>query len=471
MSGLMLIRLRHYLDAWQHYWRKRRHLTPAAYRPEEADFLPGALALQEKPLHPLPHVLVWLIMLLLVLALLWAFCGHIDIVATATGKVIPGGNSKVIQTDGTAIVRQIRVTEGEPVHAGDPLLVLDDTLVRADVGRLRSELAAALADNVRAVTLLKALPEGKLSMDIVFPTGLTVAQQNETRRRIQGQYVAYTEQQAQILAGIAQIRAQQQEAEAELHHLQALVPVNQTLAEDYRGLSQKHFVSRHDWLRQEQTRLDSVKQVAVQEARIATLQASEKEAEAKGLSQTADYRQSLLELEQQSQTQAETRRQELGKAQEQLRRMTLRAPVSGTVQQLAVHTVGGVVTAAQPLMVIVPADAPVEVETFVENQDIGFIHPGQSVTVKIETFNYTRYGFITGTVKSVSRDAIEDEKRGLIYSVRIALSRKEMDIGGHPVAVSPGMAVRAEIKTDRQRVIDYFLSPLKVYIDESLHER
>lgn len=107
-----LIRLQHYLDTWRRYWRERRQLMPAAYRPEEADFLPGALALQEKPLHPLPHVLVWLIMLLLVLALAWAFCGHIDIVATATGKVIPGGNSKLVQTDETAIVRQIRVTDG-----------------------------------------------------------------------------------------------------------------------------------------------------------------------------------------------------------------------------------------------------------------------------------------------------------------------------------------------------------------------
>ncbi|HGG6556737.1 TPA: HlyD family type I secretion periplasmic adaptor subunit [Salmonella enterica subsp. diarizonae serovar 61:i:z] len=466
-----LMRLQHYLDTWRRYWRERRQLMPAAYRPEEADFLPGALALQEKPLHPLPHVLVWLIMFLLVLTLVWAFCGHIDIVATATGKVIPGGNSKLIQTDETAIVRQIRVTDGQEVRVGDPLLVLDDTLVRADVARLRSEQAAALADNVRARTLLQSLLDGHLTDKIFFPSGLTTEQQDATRRRIQGQYMAYTGQQAQAQAGIAQIRAQQQEAEAELHHLQALVPVNRTLAGDYQGLARKHFVSRHDYLRQEQVRLDSVKQVTVQEARIATLQASEKEAEAKKQSQASDYRQSLLELEQQSQTRAETTRQELRKSLEQMRRMTLRTPVNGTVQQLAAHTPGGVVTAAQPLMVIVPADEPVEVEAFVENQDIGFIHPGQSVAVKIETFNYTRYGFITGTVKSVSRDAIEDEKRGLIYSVRIALSRKEMDIGGRPVAVSPGMAVRAEIKTDRQRVIDYFLSPLRVYIDESLRER
>ncbi|ECA7544108.1 HlyD family type I secretion periplasmic adaptor subunit [Salmonella enterica subsp. enterica serovar Strasbourg] len=461
----------HCLTVWRRYWRQRRQLAPAAYRPEEADFLPGALALQEKPLSPLPHVLVWLLMLLLVLALVWAFCGHIDIVATATGKVIPGGNSKVIQTDETALVRRIMVTEGQTVRAGEPLLFLDDTLVRADVVRLRSELAAAMADNIRAGVLLQALRTGGLPVRVRFPSLLTAVQQDETWRRIQGQYQAWREQQILAEAGIAQIRAQQEEAEAELQHLKALVPVNRTLAGDYRGLAQKHFVSRHDYLRQEQVRLDSVKQVAVQKARLATLKVSEKEAEAKKQCQMADYRQSLLELEQESQTRSEMTRQELEKAQEQERRMTLRSPVDGTVQQLAVHTVGGVVTAAQPLMVTVPENAPVEVEAFVENQDIGFIHPGQRVAVKIETFNYTRYGFISGTVKSVSRDAIEDEKRGLIYSVRITLSRNVMDIGGHPVAISPGMAVRAEIKTDRQRVVDYFLSPLKVYIDESLRER
>ncbi|ELD4018240.1 HlyD family type I secretion periplasmic adaptor subunit [Salmonella enterica] len=467
----MFPRLRYYLSHWRRVWRERRRLSPGERTREEAEFLPGALALQEKPLHPLPHILVWLIMLLLVLALLWAFCGQIDIVATATGKVIPGGNSKVIQTDETAIVRRIAVTEGQTVRAGEPLMALDDTLVRADIARLRSERAAALADNVRSGVLLQALSAGHLPGTFPFPSALTPEQQTETRRRIQGQYTAFTEQTAQAEAAIALIRAQQQEAEAELHHLQALVPVNRTLAGDYQGLARKHFVSRHDWLRQEQTRIDSVRQVAVQEARTVTLKAREKEAEAKKRSQTADYRQSLLELEQQSQTRSDTTGQELEKAMEQDRRMTLRAPVDGTVQQLAVHTVGGVVTAAQPLMVVVPENAPVEVEAFVENQDIGFIRPGQSVSVKIETFNYTRYGFITGRVKSVSRDATEDEKRGLIYGVRITLDRKTVMVGGHPVPVSPGMAVRAEIKTDRQRVIDYFLSPLKVYIDESLHER
>lgn len=141
------------------------------------------------------------------------------------------------------------------------------------------------------------------------------------------------------------------------------------------------------------------------------------------------------------------------------------------MQQLAIHTHGGVVTQAQPLMIIVPSDQPVEVEAMVENKDIGFVTPGQDVEVKVETFNFTKYGVIPGTVISLSNDAIDDEKRGLVYSARIQLKEKVIQVEGRTVVLSPGMAVTAEIKTNKRRVIDYFLSPLKAYANESLRER
>ena len=135
------------------------------------------------------------------------------------------------------------------------------------------------------------------------------------------------------------------------------------------------------------------------------------------------------------------------------------------------HTVGGVVTPAQPLMVIVPLDQPVEVEALLENKDVGFVHPGQPVTVKVETFTYTRYGTLDGEVVSVSGDAIEDERRGLVYSSRIRLNSNQLSMNGQSMLLSPGMAVSAEIKTDQRRIISFFLGPLQRYRDESLRER
>jgi len=141
------------------------------------------------------------------------------------------------------------------------------------------------------------------------------------------------------------------------------------------------------------------------------------------------------------------------------------------VQQLAVHTVGGVVTPAQPLMVLVPADQALEIEAALENKDIGFVNPGQEAEIKVETFPYTRYGTLHGEVTHVSSDAINDEKRGLIYAARIKLPQTTMAVGNKHVNLAPGMAVTVEIKTGTRRVAEYFLSPLIDHASESLHER
>jgi hemolysin D len=122
-------------------------------------------------------------------------------------------------------------------------------------------------------------------------------------------------------------------------------------------------------------------------------------------------------------------------------------------------------------MVIVPSNEPVEVEAMLENKDIGFVRPGHAVEIKVETFTFTKYGTIRGIVQSISSDAIEDEKRGLVYSARITLEDNSIRVGERRITLSPGMAVRAEIKTDRRRIIDYFLSPLQQTLDESLGER
>ncbi|WP_019448913.1 HlyD family efflux transporter periplasmic adaptor subunit [Cupriavidus sp. BIS7] len=130
-----------------------------------------------------------------------------------------------------------------------------------------------------------------------------------------------------------------------------------------------------------------------------------------------------------------------------------------------------VVTEALPLMIVVPRDNPVEIEAFLENKDIGFVTTGQTATVKVETFLYTKYGTVDGTVTAVSGDAINDEKRGLIYATRVRLEKSVMNIDGREVRLSPGMAVTVEVKTGKRRVIEYFLSPLMVHGSESLRER
>jgi hemolysin D len=161
------------------------------------------------------------------------------------------------------------------------------------------------------------------------------------------------------------------------------------------------------------------------------------------------------------------------------------------VQQLAVHTVGGVVTPAQALMVIVPADSRLEIEAMVSNRDIGFVHVGEPAEVKIDTFNFTRYGLLHGEVVNISEDAIARDKpqdkndgsgsgpsdssepkgQELVYAARISLERTSMEIEEKTVNLGPGMAVTVEIKTGQRRVIEYLLSPLLRAKQAALRER
>jgi hemolysin D len=151
--------------------------------------------------------------------------------------------------------------------------------------------------------------------------------------------------------------------------------------------------------------------------------------------------------------------------------MQLSSPVDGVVQQLMIHTVGGVVTPAQKLMVVVPQESALEVEAVLQNKDIGFVEPGQDAAVKLETFPFTKYGTIPASVTHVATDAFADEKLGLVYTMRVAMLRSEVRVEDKQVALSPGMAVTVEVKTGKRRVIEYFLSPLLQHAAESFVER
>ncbi len=180
------------------------------------------------------------------------------------------------------------------------------------------------------------------------------------------------------------------------------------------------------------------------------------------------------------------------KSVERHRERTLRAPIDGVVQQLAVHTIGGVVTPAQPLLVLVPISSDLEIEAMISNQDIGFVEPGQAATIKVRTFDFTKYGLINGVVRSVSMDAVKMDpaaKDGAgskspdnsqigneansepVYVGRISLERSRIKVGDKYVNLAPGMTVTVEIVTGSRRIISYLLSPILRYGHDNMRER
>jgi hemolysin D len=460
-----------YRRAFLNAWRRRHEMDPPRRVPHEQEFLPAALSLQETPIHPLPRVIVGVIVLFAVLALLWALLGRMDIVAVAEGKVVPDSRTKTIQAIETASVRAIHVEDGQRVEKGDVLVELDSTMSNADVSRLVQEERVARLEAGRAEAFLLAMDDDDQDPLLVTDTDVPVASRRMEQRVLEGHVWRYRTRSRQMQAEIAR-RAQEVEAiRATVRGLEETLPIIERRSRDIESLADKGLAARHDYLDLEQKRIETTQELLAQRARLAEAEAALHEAEEQLAAFQAESRSDALDDMHEAWARADSLRQELIKARKRNERMKLRAPVTGTVEQLAVHTIDGVVEPAQPLMMIVPEDSEVEVEATLPNKDIGFVRPGQPAEVKLQTFPFTKYGTVPAVVTDVSQDAVQDERRGLVFVLRARLERDHVNVEGRNVRIAPGMAATVEVKTGYRRIVEYFLSPFLQYSSESLHER
>jgi len=434
--------LQRYGAAFRFHWQERHSLGGGLFNEHEAEFLPAALALQEKPLSPVARFTGRLLTTLVAVALLWSILGKIDIVVNATGKIIPSGRTKTLASVDVASVRALHVEEGQSVRAGEVLIELDTAAIDAERDKARGEAAVA--------TLLAARSEAMITaVDTLRPPrlarveGVAEEQWQAAQRHLEGQYRDF--------------RARLTRIDGEIKRYAQTLPLAAQRARDFKELAANHDVATHAWLEKEQARIDLEGQLLAARNQRAELIAQTKKEAHDALTEGGKI--------------ASASAQDALRADSHSRLLKLAAPVDGTVQQLAVHTVGGVVPAAQPIMLVVPREDQVEVEAFLENKDIGFVKVGQGAAVKIDAFEYTKYGTVSGRVNHVSHDAIQDEKKGLIYAVKVLLDQATLMVDGKEIPLSPGMSVNVEIKTGDRRIIEYVLSPLIRHQRESLNER
>jgi hemolysin D len=431
-----------YLRIFLHFWRVRKNLRTDYYNQQEAQFLPAVLALQESPASPTLRWTGRILMSLVAFFFLWTIFGRIDIIVHATGKIIPSSRTKTIASIDVASVKALHVVEGQTVKAGELLIELDSSSSDAEHDKAADAVAQARLQLARVSALRDAMTSGA-SPRLPQVQATTSAQWEAAQRQLESQY--------------RDVKSKLDRLDDEIARYGAALPLARQLAEDYQSLLADNTVSRHAWQEKEQARIDLQGQLAdARNQRSALIAQTLKEAHDEGIDASKRIEAAL---------------QDQRRAGEHSKLLKLVAPVSGTVQQLNVHTVGGVVPAAQPLMQIVPQEAALEVEAFLENKDIGFVQVGQDASVKIEAFDYTKYGTVPATVRHVSHDAIEDEKRGLIYASKIVLARHTLAAEGRTLALAPGMSVTVEIRTGTRRVIEYVLSPLIRHQRESLNER
>lgn len=452
-------------EAWRNQNEADRNRRPM----EEHEFLPAALEIMEKPPSPGLRWLMLTLCSLFAIALLWSFIGKVDVVAVATGKTLPVANVKVVQPMEIGVVRTIHVRNGQRVRKGQLLIELDNTMAGADEAQATRGLLSARISRARNDALLAHLA-GRPAR-FVAPPG-TPPEVAETQNIVISSAVAeYEAERASLAQSRAERSAELSGSLAEIEKLKQTLPLIDQQLEARKQLSARGHYPKLKVLEYEQLRVEHLKNIEVQQSAAAKARAAIGNIDA----QAARLRQAFAKTASSEMATAEdessVRGEELRKSERRRSLQQLRSPVDGVVQQLAVHTVGGVVQPAEPLMVIVPSGSEVAVEAQILNKDIGFVREGQPVRVKLEAYNFTDYGLIEGVIETISRDAIQDEKIGLVYAARIRLDRNHLMVGGQPQPIGPGMAVQAEVKTGERRIIKYLLSPISQTVAEAGRER
>lgn len=466
-------------------WRDQKLEDREKQARAETEFLPAALEIIETPPSPVFRVLLLSLCGFFLIALLWSFIGKLDVVAVASGKTLPVANVKLIQPLETGTVRAIHVRNGQRVRKGQLLIELDPTIAGADEAQASVGLMSAQIARARNRALLAHL-QGRPAT-FVAPPGAPPEFVATQQQLVASAVAEYEAERASLMQSRAERQAELAAAQAEIAKLELTLPlVDEQLAARKKLTEHGHF-SKLKLLEYEQLKVEHVQNIAIQKSSATKTRAAISNIDAQlaklrqGFAKTAAGELATAEDD------ASLRTEELKKSERRKALQELRAPVDGTVQQLAVHTIGGVVQAAQPLMVIVPDGGEVEIEARVLNKDIGFVREGQPVRVKLEAFPFTDYGLVEGRVVSISRDAVQEpvaapaggtsaqanaaKEQGLVYMARIRLERNYLQVRDRRQPIGPGLAVQAEIKTGERRIIQYLLSPISQTVDEAGRER
>jgi hemolysin D len=437
------------------------------------DFAPDILRLQQEPPSPLPRVVFYVLGALLLLLGVWSAVGRLNIIAVASGKLVPQSYVKVVQPASAGVVKEILVREGDAVKAGQVLARLDPGLSEVD--------SKQVGDQLQIARLSQRRIDGELA-------GIEPTQQAgdspELFAQMVSQYRAH--RQAQNDAVEAQ-RAMLSKAEQDLRaalemqsKLKQTLPIYQDQERAWQQLQKEGFAGRLLAEDRRRVRIEAQQELKAQlhsiEGYRATIVQSRKRME----QLDSNYRQALYNERVEITAQAEKLEQDQRK--QALRRdlLELKASEDGTVKDLATHTEGAVLTPGSVLLTIVPANEPLRAEVWVTNLDRGFVHPGQVVKVKVAPYPFQKYGMVEGVVTTVAADVTEqpandpnDQKAPPNHRFRslIELKSQYLDANGVHHPLTPGMQVDAEIKLGERTVLEYVLSPVRKAFHEAARER
>jgi len=437
---------------------------------EALEFAPGLLSIQESPPPKLPRVMMYIMTGLFVILLIWAIFGKLDVVATAEGRLLPETFVKIVQPADSGIVKEILVHEGEQVKAGQILMKMDSNLTQADNRSIKNELMIKSLQLRRIDAELhnKKMQKRKEDPDDLYSQ--VIAQYRARRLSYEGAI-------AQEKATLSKVRFDLKASQGILEKLQKTVPIYQSTALKYENMAKAGFVGKVIAEDKQREKIEKEQDLQSQIANVSSLKEVITSSE-KRLSQiTSNYLTELHNERVEMDSQYRKLKEEWNKIVYKGGLLELKAPQAGTLKDLATHTIGTVVSPGTVLMTIVPHDEPLQAEIMLKNQDVGFVHEGLQVMLKLAAYPFQKYGMIEGTVTHVGADAIDDTSAQVMpadmyrYKVMIKLHVQHLELENTRLKLAPGMQVIAEIHQGHRTVMEYLLSPVRRAWLEAARER
>jgi len=447
---------------------------------EALDFAPGLLAIQESPPGRMPRAVMYAVTMLLALLLVWAAIGHLDIVASADGKLIPETYLKLVQPADAGIVKEILVREGERVSAGQVLLRLDAQDAQADAARLGTDLA------------LRSLQIRRIDAEL---TGSRLQRQPndppDLFRQVEAQYQerhqTYLDSLGQVQEQLRKTQRDYESGEAILSKLQQTNPILKSQSDAYSGLGGEGYVPKVTVSDKQRAYIENQQDLVAQRSTVEGLSAAVNGAEQQVRETRSKYRSDLENERVDANGEYQKLQQDLAKQTHRSNLLELRAPQAGIVKDLATHTVGTVVSTGTVLLSIVPEQEPLVAEVLIRNDDVGFVHTHQKVKIKLAAYPFQKYGLLDGQILQVwpdasdanpstsqaahSSEAAAPPESVTGFKALVSLDRQTLTSAGESLNLVAGMQVIAEIREGRRTVLQYLLSPIQAALHDGGRER
>ena len=425
--------------------------------------MPLLAEIEDEPVNPLGRAVFWIIILAIIFFGGWLYWGKVDIVVSARGKVIPAEEIKILQPLTTGSVSQILVREGDFVKEGQVLMEIDPSSTEPELSSLKEDAKKLELELMRLDAVFHQKPfqpdVSRYGHDLVaVQERIYISSINLQQKQIQAkeeELEQIGEQRKAANADYEKLQSLLQISEAKLERLE---PVRDLISRDQYDQAQSEFNNLNGNFVAAGYKKNELSATARRvKSEINVIIESERD---KNLSEIAEKKNELNYLK------ANIEKTTFINAKQQLV-----APVDGFINKILIHTIGGVVSPAEKLIALVPANSPLIIRVQVQNKDIGFISQSMKTRIKVDTFSFQKYGTIDGKITHIAHDSMEDKMKGLVYEVDVKPDKISLFVDGISTPMTVGMSVTAEIKVGKRRIMEFFIYPLIKYLDEGISVR